>query len=65
MSVRREKNETKHDNEDCRVCGSSGHGKRNPFSEPECDHVRSMASWNCLLAWLKMHGGDMKDVIWK
>ena len=33
--------------------------KRNPFSEPECGHnyARSMASWNCLLAWLKMHGG--------
>ncbi|MBP5286146.1 MAG: hypothetical protein ILO34_08600, partial [Kiritimatiellae bacterium] len=32
--------------------------KRNPFSEPECGHhyARSMASWNCLLAWQKMHG---------
>ncbi len=41
--------------------------KRNPFSEPECGHnyARSMASWNCLLAWLKMHGGNVRDVIWK
>ncbi|MGI5870060.1 MAG: GH116 family glycosyl-hydrolase [Kiritimatiellia bacterium] len=31
--------------------------KRNPFSEPECGHhyARSMASWNCLLAWQRMH----------
>ncbi len=31
--------------------------KRNPFSEPECGHnyARSMASWNCLLAWRLMH----------
>ena len=41
--------------------------KRNPFSEPECGHnyARSMASWNCLLAWLKMHGGNAGDLIWK
>ena len=41
--------------------------KRNPFSEPECGHnyARSMASWNCLLAWLKTHGGNAEDVIWK
>ncbi len=41
--------------------------KRNPFSEPECGHnyARSMASWNCLLAWLKMHGGRVEDVIWR
>ena len=41
--------------------------KRNPFSEPECGHnyARSMASWNCLLAWVKMHGGDAKNLIWK
>ena len=32
--------------------------KRNPFNEPECGHnyARSMASWNCLLAWRKAHG---------
>ena len=31
--------------------------KRNPYSEPECGHnyARSMASWNCLLAWRMMH----------
>ena len=31
--------------------------KRNPFSEPECGHnyARSMASWNCLLAWKLKH----------
>lgn len=41
--------------------------KRNPYSEPECGHnyARSMASWNCLLAWLKMHGGDARNVIWR
>ena len=41
--------------------------RRNPFSEPECGHnyARSMASWNCLLAWLKMHGGRVEDVIWR
>ena len=41
--------------------------KRNPFSEPECGHnyARSMASWNCLLAWIKMHGGKVGDLIWK
>ena len=39
--------------------------KRNPFNEPECGHnyARSMASWNCLLAWLKMHGGDIREII--
>lgn len=39
--------------------------KRNPFSEPECGHnyARSMASWNCLLAWLKMHGGNADEAI--
>lgn len=37
--------------------------KRNPFSEPECGHnyARSMASWNCLLAWLKTHGGGLRE----
>ncbi|MBR1921909.1 MAG: hypothetical protein IJ829_07925, partial [Kiritimatiellae bacterium] len=37
--------------------------KRNPFSEPECGHnyARSMASWNCLLAWLMTHGGAWRD----
>ena len=41
--------------------------KRNPFSEPECGHnyARSMASWNCLLAWLKTHGGKAEDIIWR
>ncbi len=41
--------------------------KRNPFSEPECGHnyARSMASWNCLIAWLKMHGGNVSDIIYK
>ena len=41
--------------------------KRNPFSEPECGHnyARSMASWNCLLAWLKMHGGRADALIWR
>ena len=41
--------------------------KRNPFSEPECGHnyARSMASWNCLLAWLKTHGGKAEDTIWR
>ena len=31
--------------------------KRNPFSEPECGHnyARSMAAWNCLLAWRLTH----------
>lgn len=31
--------------------------KRNPFSEPECGHnyARSMAAWNCLLAWRLRH----------
>jgi uncharacterized protein (DUF608 family) len=40
--------------------------KRNPFNEPECGHnyARSMASWNCLLAWVKMHGGDVRALIW-
>ena len=40
--------------------------KRNPFSEPEWGHnyARSMASWNCLLAWLKMHGDDVSALIW-
>jgi uncharacterized protein (DUF608 family) len=40
--------------------------RRNPFNEPECGHnyARSMASWNCLLAWVKMHGGDVGDLIW-
>lgn len=39
--------------------------KRNPFNEPECGHnyARSMASWNCLLAWLKMHGGNADEII--
>ena len=39
--------------------------KRNPFSEPECGHnyARSMASWNCLIAWLKTHGGDVSQII--
>jgi uncharacterized protein (DUF608 family) len=34
--------------------------KRNPFNEPECGHnyARSMASWNCLLAWLMTHGAQ-------
>ena len=41
--------------------------KRNPFSEPECGHnyARSMASWNCLLAWVKMHGGNTDNLTWK
>jgi uncharacterized protein (DUF608 family) len=41
--------------------------KRNPFSEPECGHnyARSMASWNVLLAWIKTHGGQAEDLIWK
>ena len=41
--------------------------KRNPFSEPECGHnyARSMASWNVLLAWIEMHGGQAEDLIWK
>ena len=41
--------------------------KRNPFSEPECGHnyARSMASWNCLAAWLKTHGGKIEEIIWK
>ena len=36
--------------------------KRNPYSEPECGHnyARSMASWNCLLAWRKAHGGKVR-----
>ena len=40
--------------------------KRNPFDEPECGHnyARSMASWNCLLAWIKAHGGNPADLIW-
>ena len=40
--------------------------RRNPFNEPECGHnyARSMASWNCLLAWLKTHGGDVSEIIW-
>ena len=40
--------------------------KRNPFDEPECGHnyARSMASWNCLLAWIKTHGGNPADLIW-
>jgi len=39
--------------------------RRNPFDEPECGHnyARSMASWNCLLAWLATHGGDPASVI--
>ena len=24
-----------------------------------------MASWNVLLAWLKMHGGKADDLIWR
>lgn len=37
--------------------------KRNPFSEPECGHnyARSMASWNCLLAWRMMHGAAQAE----
>ena len=37
--------------------------KRNPFSEPECGHhyARSLASWNCLLAWRQMHLQTRKD----
>ncbi len=40
--------------------------RRNPFNEPECGHnyARSMASWNCLIAWVKMHGGDVSKLIW-
>ena len=40
--------------------------RRNPFNEPECGHnyARSMASWNCLLAWLDTHGGDKNEIIW-
>ena len=40
--------------------------KRNPFSEPECGHnyARSMASWNCLLAWVKIHGGNTDNLTW-
>ena len=40
--------------------------KRNPFNEPECGHnyARSMASWNCLLAWMMMHGGDTSAIIY-
>ena len=40
--------------------------RRNPFDEPECGHnyARSMASWNCLLAWVKTHGGNVNDLIW-
>lgn len=34
--------------------------KRNPFSEPECGHnyARSMAAWNCLLAWRLTHAKE-------
>jgi uncharacterized protein (DUF608 family) len=40
--------------------------KRNPFNEPECGHnyARSMASWNCLLAWMMTHGGDTSELIY-
>ncbi len=40
--------------------------RRNPFDEPECGHnyARSMASWNCLLAWVKSHGGEVSKLIW-
>lgn len=36
--------------------------KRNPFSEPECGHhyARSMASWNCLMAWELLCGKETK-----
>ncbi len=48
------------------VCDRHDGLRRNPFNEPECGHnyARSMASWNCLLAWVKMHGGDVGDLIW-
>ena len=41
--------------------------RRNPFDEPECGHnyARSMASWNCLLAWVKTHGGDPESLIFR